>query len=372
MPRRKLDRPTFRLNLRRDRWFIDYTDPDTGRTRSVSTGTDRRADAEIWRDQWIAGRDQPEPPGQPIVSEILGAYEAARRDKVQAPATIAYSAQALIRHIGNLQPHMIATRAYIEARSTEGVAGGTIRREVGVLRAALAWAVKERWIERAPHIDAPGSAPPRERWLTRTEVAALIQAAELHHLRLFIILAYHTAARAGAILDLTWDRVDFEKRTITYDRPGRQQSKKRRAVVPINIVALAELQSAFAMATIDRVIEWRGKPVISIKKSFAAACARAGVTDCSPHILRHTAATHMVMERVELRQIARMLGDTEASVERVYGKHGPDYLRDAADALAGPAGPRGTVDGSTETIRTDRTKPPKTSQQTTRKIASTC
>jgi len=41
------------------------------------------------------------------------------------------------------------------------------------------------------------------------------------------------------------------------------------------------------------------------------------------------------MARVPMIEIARMLGDTVAMVEQVYGKHSPDFLRSAADALAG-------------------------------------
>ncbi|MGH7061608.1 MAG: site-specific integrase, partial [Stellaceae bacterium] len=158
--------------------------------------------------------------------------------------------------------------------------------------------------------------------------------------RLFIVLAFHTAARMGAILDLTWDRVDLARRRIAYSRPGRAASKKRRADVPINAPALAELQAARAVAVSDHVIEFRGKPVASIKTGFARACARAGIEDCSPHVLRHSSATHMVMARVPLAEVARMLGDTEAMIERVYGKHNPGYLRRAADALAGDLRPR--------------------------------
>ncbi|TAK82106.1 MAG: site-specific integrase, partial [Aquabacterium sp.] len=188
-----------------------------------------------------------------------------------------------------------------------------------------------------------------ERWLTREEVDALI-AASAPHIRRFVILAYHTAARAGAILDLTWDRVDLEHRRIDYRRPGRAATNKRRATVPLNPVVLGELALARraevqeARASDDavpiHVIEYRGKPVKSITKGFADACRRAGIEDCSPHTLRHTAATHMVMAGVPLAQIARMLGDSEAMVERVYGKHSPDYLREAADALAGDLRPR--------------------------------
>jgi integrase len=155
-----------------------------------------------------------------------------------------------------------------------------------------------------------------------------------------VVLAYHTAARTGAILDLTWDRVDFDRRIINYRRPGRAETKKRRATVPINTAALAELQTTSLLAISDYVIEYRGRKVESIHTGFRRACQEAGIADCSPHVLRHTAASHMVMAGVPLAEVARMLGDSEVIVEKVYAKFSPDYLRRAADALAGPAGPR--------------------------------
>jgi integrase len=199
--------------------------------------------------------------------------------------------------------------------------------------------LRERWITEAPYVEMPPKPPPRDLWLTRADVDSLIHAAGPPHTRLFIVLAYHTAARAGAILDLTWDRVDLDHRLITYDRPGRTRSRKRRATVPINAVALAELQAARMVAVSDHVIEYHGKPVVLIRASFATASRRAGVR-CTPHTLRHSAATHMVMAGVPMVEIARMLGDTVAMVEQVYGKHSPEFLRRAADALAGEAGPR--------------------------------
>lgn len=342
MPRRKLAKPNYRLRLR-DRiggfWVIDYTDPITGRTRRVSTGERLRSRAEIWRDQWIAGREQPVPPPQPTVAVILDAYVMSRLPHVQSKAVLRVSAATIKRHIGNLQPHMISRSAYAIRRGAEHVSDGSIRREVGVLRAALAWGQREHWIIDAPYVEMPPRPPPRDRWLTRDDVARLIHCAQSPHIRLFIVLAFHTAARAGAILDLTWDRVDFERRLIHYHRPGRRETKKRRAIVPINAVALAELQAAQMVAVSERVIEFRGRPVASIKSGFSAACRRAGITDCSPHVLRHTAATHLVMARVPMVEIARMLGDTVAMVEQVYGKHSPDFLRSAADALAGNVSP---------------------------------
>ncbi len=335
MPRHKLERPNYRLRQRGRFWVIDWTDEVTGRTRRISTGESERRRAEIWRDQWIAGREQPTPPSQATIAEIMRAYTEARLPHVESKAVMRTSAQTITRIIGNLAPRMLGRATYASRRSAEGVADGSVRRELAILRAAMAWAVREHWIAEAPYVEMPPRPPARDRWLTRADVDRLIHSAQSPHIRLFIVLAFHTAARAGAILELTWDRVDLERRLIHYNRPGRRETKKRRAVVPINTVALAELQAQRMVAVSEYVIEFRGRPVASIKTGFAAARRRAGIVDCSPHVLRHSAATHMVMARVPMVDIARMLGDTVAMVEQVYGHHSPEFLKQAADVLAG-------------------------------------
>jgi integrase len=260
-----------------------------------------------------------------------------RLPKVESKKVLRLCAQTITRLVGNLEPRMLGRTTYGSARrsSAPTIADGTIRREITVLRAALSWSERERWIAEKPYVEMPPKPPPRDRWLTRADVDSLIHAARSAHIRLFIVLAYHTAARTGAILDLTWDRVDMDRRLIAYAKPGRRETKKRRATVPINTAALAELQGSFSGATSDYVIEYRGRKVESVHTGFRRACKEAGIADCSPHVLRHTAASHMVMAGVPLAEVARMLGDSEAMVERVYGKHSPDYLRRAADALAG-------------------------------------
>lgn len=47
-----------------------------------------------------------------------------------------------------------------------------------------------------------------------------------------------------------------------------------------------------------------------------------------------SAAAWLVMDGVPLREVARLLGNSEAMVEKVYGKHAPDYLRRAVNSLS--------------------------------------
>jgi integrase len=97
------------------------------------------------------------------------------------------------------------------------------------------------------------------------------------HVQLFVILAMTTGARMGALLGLTWDRVDFEGGTIDLIDPTRVQTKKHRPRVPMNATARAALSEAREGAQTRYVIEWSGKPIKSVKKGLEAAGRRSGL-----------------------------------------------------------------------------------------------
>lgn len=355
MPRRKLDQPNFRLRRRGRSWVIDYTDPRTGKTKTVSTRTGDYAAAERERDALAAGYGRPLPPAEPTIAEIVDGYLADRKGHVADHERLVNAGKAIKRHVGTLKPEHVGKRLYWQRRAKEGRGDGTILKECVTLRAALRWAVKERWIAAAPAIDAPAKPAPKERFLTRDEAKRLIEACATPHVRLFTLIALHTAARRGAILELTWDRVDFESRLIAFRLPGRAETKKRRATVPMNKTLLAELQAAALARTTDRVIEFRGRPVASIRRGFEEAVRRAGIPYCTRHDLRRTAASWMVMAGVPLRQVADVMGDTEEMVERVYARFSPDYLRDAVAALDGDVSPT-LVESIRDESRTDADK----------------
>lgn len=59
---------------------------------------------------------------------------------------------------------------------------------------------------------------------------------------MFVRIALYTGARSGAILDLTWDRVDFANKLIYFKNPDRIVRNKRRATVPIEGALLRSLK----------------------------------------------------------------------------------------------------------------------------------
>ena len=75
---------------------------------------------------------------------------------------------------------------------------------------------------------------------------------------------------------------------------------------------------------------YHGKPVASIKKSFAKAVTRPGLTDVSPYCLRHTMATELRARGVSEWEAMGMLGHkSQARTTERYAKFRPDYLSGA-------------------------------------------
>lgn len=208
-----------------------------------------------------------------------------------------------------------------------GYSASTVRTDLELLRACLRW----RYGSDAPGIWIPPASKPRDHWLTREEARALVDAVDAPHVKLFITLGLTTGARAGAILDLTWDRVDFTHGTIDFRPSGRHQTNKRRTVVPMNATSRPALEEAYRARLTDYVIEYGGKPVGSVKKALQRLSARTGIA-VSPHVLRHTCAVWMAQADVPMQKIAQYLGHTSTRVtETTYARYSPAFMRDAGD-----------------------------------------
>ncbi len=319
----------------RDAWHIYHA---TGSQRRFSTGCTDRPSAEAVLNAYIESLSAPRRGPVVSISGILGRYLADRADAaIPGWDRLRWAHKPLSRIWGDRPPEAITDitcRAYARTRAKDGVAPGTIRTELEALRAAMNWAIKKKMLAELPEIVMPPRPTPRERWLTQEEADALVAACRAPHLRLAVTIALHTAARIGAILALTWERVDLDQRRINYIDPSKAQTRKRRVRVPINDTLLAALTEAQPGRTCEHVIEWGGGPVASIKHGFHSAADRAGLSDVTPHTLRHTAATWMAQRGVPLWEIAGFMGHTSIQmVQDTYGHHSPDHLARAARSL---------------------------------------
>lgn len=309
---------------------------ESGRPRRLSLGVQDKGAAERLFQDWQVARSV----GRPIttVGDALEVYlrdklERAKtpREKVYAKALRSAWEVAAKAKFGNLRPDQVTRDLclqYAKERMAKGCSSATPRKELSVLQAGLRWRDKNT----PAIIEMPPPPPARTMHLTRDQFHKLLEAAAAPHIKLFMILAVTTAARPSALLELTWDRVDFDRGRI--DMGKAVSATKGRTTVPMNESARAALVAAREAASTDYVIEYSGEPVSSVKKAFAAACRRAGLKGVTPYTLRHTAGVWMVEAGVPMGQISQYMGHTSSRVtERVYAVYSPEFLAQPAAAL---------------------------------------
>jgi len=304
---------------------------DTGRVvrrrRQLASQDRQSAEAEA-RKLWEVGDD-----GSPwTVERIMSGYIASIADK-PSHRRRKDAWKAMSPFWAQVDPALIDRTMCQTYRSTRHVADSTARYELLQLSTALKWARSERHITVAPVVWLP-PVPEREtRHLTRAEFRRFFAAVRADHAKVYVMLGLHTVARPSAILDLTWDRVDFMRRQIDFRPPGRAQTAKRRTVVPIGDELLAALQTAFEARTSIYVVERGGQKVGNVKKAFQAASERSGVR-ATPYTLRHTGAVWAAEAGISMAELAQFMGhDDDRTTQKHYARFSPDHLRSVANAI---------------------------------------
>lgn len=340
MPRRN-NGARLRYLEKRNCYYIVWS--EGGRSRERSTGTQDSAEAQIALAEFIRSREKhtgPRDPSEILVTDILADYAAEQGPTTRAPWRIAAAVRPLVEFWQGRTCIEVTRETCRRYEKERNKSSGTIRRELGVLRAAINHGYKEGRITRTIAVQLPRSAPPRERWLQRGEVAKLLIAALKErrvrlHLPLFILLGVYTGHRKEALLSLRWHQVDFARGFINFNLPTEIRTNKRKAHIPIPRKLLTHLRRARLRGSeLGFVIHENGNRVKDIKRGFATACRRAGLQGVTPHTLRHTCATWLMIGGVPAWDAASFLGMSPETLQRVYGHHHPDYLSSATRALS--------------------------------------
>jgi integrase len=214
----------------------------------------------------------------------------------------------------------------------------TANRILTVLKAALnrAWRggkvtsdIAWRRVEPFEGVDSA-----RVRYLTMEEVKRLLAACSPAFQQL-VRGALETGARYGELCSLLVS--DFGSNSGTV---GVSQSKSNK---PRHVVLTEQGSAFFASITRDRsrdevmFLKDDGQPWLRDhqKDPIAEACELAKIKPANFHVLRHTWASHAVMNGVPLLLVAKNLGHTDTRmVEKHYGHLAPSYVADAIRAGA--------------------------------------
>ena len=328
-------------------YYIYWCRPGTRRVLRKSTGTQ---DLEQAKQRLIDFADKAnaplrKDPSDVLVANVLADYLERELAKKPSEAWGRDRSRHLLRYfelngihdVGqitlDMQDDYVAWRRNTAFDSGKSLSNGTLNGELAILRAAIRHRWKRGGLTYAPHVKSLPKPPPRQRHLTESECRRLLHSCHEVYLKRYVLLALNTLQRPSAILGLHADQIDLATLRIDFLPPGQAQSHKRRPIVPINSTLATTLESALEESETGFVIEYRGKPIKSIKHSLRNACDRTGLEGVTPYTLRHTGATLLAANGVPMRQIAGMLGHTTQRTTEMYAKHAPEYLQEASSTL---------------------------------------
>ena len=189
-------------------------------------------------------------------------------------------------------------------------------------------------------------SPPRvwrklPRVLSETDVEVLLTAPDLNDPlglrdRAMLELLYATGMRVSELVELELAQLRLEFGFVVVRGKG---DKER--VVPVGEQAegwlqryLEEVRPRLAQGRHERVFINRfGKPLSrqGFWKRLRQHCLEAGIEPVSPHVIRHSFATHLLEHGADLRSVQMMLGHADISTTQIYTHIHAQRLRSLYD-----------------------------------------
>lgn len=299
---------------------------------------------EAWLLQWLDG-----PAKMRVTPKTLQEYRTWAEGRI-IPALGRYKLEALTPPIIQAVWAALLTCERKDGKAGDGLSPKTIRNCHGILRAALATAVRHGVIARNPCdlVDLPRARKPEIRVLDANQITTLLNAARGTSLYLPILLAVTTGMRRGEVLALRWCDVDMEAGTLTIARSleqtkagQREKETKTGRVRKITMPALlieglkAHREETGRVAGYVLCYE-NGKALSAtgVTQRFTRFVRTLDLPPVTYHGLRHSCCTVLLGLGVPLPVVSDILGHADTAITaRVYAHVLPQAHKEAADRM---------------------------------------
>lgn len=211
------------------------------------------------------------------------------------------------------------------------VSAATVNRELSCIKHMLNKAVHWGYLSQNPLRDVKDfkEPPARVRYLTDVEIEILLNCC-YGHIKSIVIVALTTGMRKGEILNLKWQDIDLRNRVITIRDTKNNESR----TIHMNETLYEMLRSLGPEIGEQYVfVKEDGKPFGDIRTGFRAALRRAGIKNFRFHDLRHTFASKLVMNGVDIRTVQTLLGHKDITMTMRYSHLSNAHLREAVQKL---------------------------------------
>lgn len=236
-----------------------------------------------------------------------------------------------------------AVHTHLVTLRDRGLKNVSIARKLASIRAYHRFLVTEGYSDEDPtaSIDTPTRPRPIPKALTVDEVALLVEAPDgstpLGKRDAAVLeLLYATGCRVTELIDLDLHDLDFETGTAIVTGKGNRQR-----LVPIGSFAQHAIESWLPIRMKIRIpgadpgalfLTARGNRLSrqTVWRIVDRYGSKVGIASdrLSPHVLRHSAATHMVEGGADLRTVQEILGHVSLSTTQVYTRVSPEHLRE--------------------------------------------
>jgi integrase/recombinase XerD len=235
---------------------------------------------------------------------------------------------------------------FIGSLREEGLAARSVARAVHALRGFFRFAVREGHIGADPmeNLRAPRAFAALPRYLTPAQVEALLAAPDVATAlglrdRAILEVLYATGLRVSELTALRGRDLDLEVGIVTCFGKGRKErlvplgGEARRWVIRYLDDSRSEL-AATPAAVPELFLNHRGRRLSRmglwgiVRRHAVTAGVQATLT---PHVLRHSFATHLLERGADLRALQAMLGHADISTTQIYTHITRERLRKVYD-----------------------------------------
>lgn len=232
--------------------------------------------------------------------------------------------------VGQFNSHHI--QVYERMRKGNNVSNRTITKEVVYLSGFLKWCRQEKQIDVPKFkIDKLPYNRPIPIVLSPGEAMAIIDAAEPLYKTFFLCL-YTLGLRFSEARNIKACDLDFGNGSARICQKGGSYK-----ILPLNDLVIEAIKSLGPVEP-EQYIFGRGndrkEPLKDVRKALERARKKAGVEKkVTPHLFRHSIATHFLGENINLRTIQQYLGHAQIGTTEFYTHVAMGHLKKASDRL---------------------------------------
>jgi integrase/recombinase XerC len=233
-------------------------------------------------------------------------------------------------------------RSWLASLKDDGISSRSINRKISTLKSYYKFQIRSGTVEQSPMraITSPKAGKRLPVYVEQGDMAALFGKIEFPDNwegwteRLILTILYQTGMRLSELVNLREQQVDGSKRVIKVLGKGNKER-----VIPVGPALVNQIRwycekKAGELESPDRVYLLVGNKGKKLYPKYVYRAVRkylglvTTIEQKSPHVLRHTFATHLTNSGAELNSVKELLGHSSLAATQIYTHNTIEKLKD--------------------------------------------